>query len=48
MLQFNGRIKDCLGDLEVQHPEIKAVIMGTRETDPYSSKCFNTYMSFSV
>jgi hypothetical protein len=38
MLQFNGRIKDSLGDLQAQHPEIKAVVMGTRETDPYSSK----------
>ncbi|XP_045175056.2 FAD synthase-like [Mercenaria mercenaria] len=37
MLHFNGRIKDSLRDLQVQHPEIKAVIMGTRETDPYSS-----------
>ncbi|KAL4224834.1 FAD1 flavin adenine dinucleotide synthetase [Mactra antiquata] len=37
MLQFNGRIKDCLTDLQTQHPEIKAVVMGTRMTDPYSS-----------
>lgn len=37
MLHFNGRIKDSLGDLQAQHPEIKAVVMGTRETDPYSS-----------
>ncbi|WAR02959.1 FLAD1-like protein, partial [Mya arenaria] len=36
MLQFNGRIKDSLGELHCQHPEIKAVFMGTRETDPFS------------
>lgn len=35
-LRFNGRIKDCLGDLQKQHPEIKAVVMGTRRSDPYS------------
>jgi len=37
MLNFNGRIKDCLGDLQHQHPEVKVVVMGTRNTDPYSS-----------
>ena len=37
-LRFNGRIKDCLGDLQKQHPEIKAVVMGTRRSDPYSCK----------
>ncbi|XP_033751502.1 FAD synthase-like [Pecten maximus] len=37
MLSFNGRIRDCLGDLHTQHPNIKAVVMGTRNTDPYSS-----------
>ncbi|OWF52384.1 FAD synthase-like [Mizuhopecten yessoensis] len=37
MLNFNGRIRDCLGDLRAQQPNIKAVVMGTRNTDPYSS-----------
>ncbi|XP_064600367.1 FAD synthase-like isoform X2 [Liolophura sinensis] len=36
-LSFEGRIKECLGQLQQLHPEIKAVLMGTRETDPYSS-----------
>lgn len=37
MLHFEGRIKDSLGQLKANHPNIKAVIMGTRLTDPYSS-----------
>lgn len=37
MLSFNGRIKDNLFELQKGHPNIKAVIMGTRKTDPYSS-----------
>ncbi|ESO89349.1 hypothetical protein LOTGIDRAFT_106425 [Lottia gigantea] len=36
-LMYYGRIKDCMGELKNQHPEIKAVFMGTRNTDPYSS-----------
>ena len=38
MITIEGRIKDALGDLKQQHPEIKAVIMGTRRTDPHSCK----------
>lgn len=38
MVHLNGRIKDSLGDLQTQHPEIKAVVMGTRLTDPYCSE----------
>lgn len=37
MLHYSGRIKDCLGEVQTQHPNIKAVIMGTRITDPFSS-----------
>ncbi|XP_041367426.1 FAD synthase-like [Gigantopelta aegis] len=37
MLHFNGRIRNCLGELQQQHPVIKAVVMGTRQTDPFSS-----------
>ncbi|XP_022307213.2 FAD synthase-like [Crassostrea virginica] len=37
MLHFEGRIKDSLEQMKVNHPNIKAVIMGTRLTDPYSS-----------
>ena len=40
MLSFNGRIKDNLFELQKGHPNIKAVIMGTRKTDPYSSEFF--------
>ncbi len=35
---INGRIKDSMNSLKTTHPQIKAVIMGTRRTDPYSSK----------
>ncbi|XP_067878854.1 FAD synthase [Heterodontus francisci] len=31
-----GNIKEALTDLKTQHPHIKAVLMGTRRTDPYS------------
>lgn len=37
MLNISGRIRDSLKELQTQHPNIKAVIMGTRKTDPYSS-----------
>jgi hypothetical protein len=33
-------IKDSLFELQKGHPSIKAVIMGTRKTDPYSSEFF--------
>ncbi|XP_067655697.1 FAD synthase-like isoform X1 [Haliotis asinina] len=36
MLRFEGRIKNGMSELQEQHPKIKAVIMGTRRTDPYS------------
>ncbi|XP_071120075.1 FAD synthase-like [Mytilus edulis] len=36
MLNYHGRIKDSLTELKKGHPGIKAVIMGTRKTDPYS------------
>ncbi|XP_051901841.1 FAD synthase isoform X2 [Pristis pectinata] len=31
-----GNIKEALTDLKARHPHIKAVLMGTRHTDPYS------------
>ncbi|XP_067832157.1 FAD synthase [Heptranchias perlo] len=31
-----GNIKEALTDLKTQHPHIKAILMGTRRTDPYS------------
>lgn len=36
MLNFDGKIKDALGELKIQYPEVKAVLMGTRITDPYA------------
>lgn len=33
-----------LHQLELNHPEIKAVLMGTRHTDPYAGKnLYSTY-----
>ncbi|XP_063001677.1 FAD synthase [Elgaria multicarinata webbii] len=32
----HGNIKEALGGLKTQHPELEAVLMGTRRTDPYS------------
>lgn len=36
MLHFDGKIKDALAELKIQYPEVKAVLMGTRITDPCS------------
>lgn len=36
LIRFDGRIKDSLTQLKKQSPEIKAVLMGTRKTDPYA------------
>ncbi len=33
---INARIKDALAELKSTHPGIKAVLMGTRRTDPHS------------
>ncbi|KAL5006659.1 hypothetical protein ScPMuIL_015465 [Solemya velum] len=37
MLHFDGRIQDSLSQMKKQYPEIKAVVMGTRKTDPWSA-----------
>jgi len=37
MFHYDGRIKDSLTTMSEKQPNIKAVIMGTRRTDPYSS-----------
>ncbi|RUS74386.1 hypothetical protein EGW08_017841 [Elysia chlorotica] len=37
MLHYDGRIKECLETMVTDRPNIKAVIMGTRATDPYSA-----------
>lgn len=35
MLRFEGNIKDQLSQLKAEHPRVKAVIMGTRSSDPH-------------
>ena len=37
LLKITGKIKDALFELQTSKPHIKAVLMGTRSTDPYSS-----------
>ncbi|KAK7099571.1 hypothetical protein V1264_003694 [Littorina saxatilis] len=36
LIRYEGRIKENLAALKDGHPNIKAVLMGTRKTDPYS------------
>ncbi|XP_064634577.1 FAD synthase-like isoform X2 [Lineus longissimus] len=36
LIELSGKIKDCLGRLKQDQPHIKAMFMGTRNTDPYS------------
>ncbi|GFN76315.1 synthase, partial [Plakobranchus ocellatus] len=36
MIHYDGRIKECLEAMTTDRPNIKAVIMGTRATDPFS------------
>lgn len=43
MITLTGRMKAALWKLKEEHPTVKAVIMGTRRTDPYSSN----YKEFS-
>ena len=43
MITLTGRMKAALWKLKEEHPSVKAVIMGTRRTDPYSSN----YKEFS-
>ena len=42
---INGRIKDALTELTQTHPHIKAVIMGTRHSDPFSGESHNNESS---
>lgn len=37
LLRISGKIKDALFELQTRMPHIKAVLMGTRSTDPYSA-----------
>lgn len=41
LITITGRIKDALGELKVKDPCLKAVLMGTRRTDPHSSDLQN-------
>lgn len=36
LLTVHGNIKQALADMKTRHPQLKAVLMGTRRTDPYS------------
>ncbi|BFZ15775.1 hypothetical protein BsWGS_18814 [Bradybaena similaris] len=38
MIHYDGRIKESLATLKVKQPFVKAVIMGTRKTDPCSDQ----------
>jgi hypothetical protein len=37
LIQVSGSIQQALSQLKSSHPQLKAVCMGTRHTDPYSS-----------
>uniref|UniRef100_A0A8C5K6A3 FAD synthase n=1 Tax=Jaculus jaculus TaxID=51337 RepID=A0A8C5K6A3_JACJA len=36
LLEAEGNMKQALSELQKQHPQLEAVLMGTRRTDPYS------------
>lgn len=36
VIRISGTIQEALSVLKRSHPEIKAIFMGTRHTDPYS------------
>ncbi|XP_036778252.2 FAD synthase isoform X3 [Manis pentadactyla] len=36
VLEADGDMKQALTELQAQHPQLEAVLMGTRRTDPYS------------
>lgn len=36
VLEAEGNMKQALGELQGKHPQLEAVLMGTRRTDPYS------------
>lgn len=36
VLEAEGNMKQALGELQEKHPQLEAVLMGTRRTDPYS------------
>ena len=38
LIQVSGSIQHALSQLKSSHPQLKAVCMGTRHTDPYSSE----------
>lgn len=36
VLEAEGDMKQALSELQARHPQLEAVLMGTRRTDPYS------------
>ena len=39
LIRYEGRIKENLAALKEGYPNVKAVLMGTRKTDPHSGQC---------
>lgn len=42
VLEAQGEMKQALGELRARHPQLQAVLMGTRRTDP-SSRCLTPF-----
>ena len=45
VVQIPGNIRQALSELKTCRPELKAVCMGTRRTDPHSGGCCNSCKS---
>ena len=39
VIRIKGSIHDALSQLKSSHPQVKAICMGTRSTDPHSGVC---------
>ena len=51
VITIDGKVRDGLWELKKRQPEIEAVIMGTRMTDPYSgtvvTNCYRSVLRYS-